>query len=97
MAFTEDFDQFLDPADFGEAFTWSGNTIYGIFDNETYVVEDRGGVEIQIQRPSVLFKDADVVGMAEGDTVTRVLDAQAYAVRLFAPEGTGMTVIGLNK
>jgi hypothetical protein len=97
VAFTEDLGQFISNKDFGEAFLWSGKTIYGIFDSATYVADDRGGVPIQVRNPMALFRDVDITSMAEGDTVKRVATGTVYYVNMFAPEGTGMTLIGFNE
>ena len=80
-----------------EAFLWNGKTIYGIFDSTTYLADDRGGVPIQVRNPMALFMDSDVTLMAEGDAVKRVATGTTYYVNLFAPEGTGMTLIGFNE
>ena len=97
MAFTEDLDVFVDPDDFGEPFVFSGKRIYGIFDNDTYTVDNMNGVPIDIQRPTLLVKDSDVTTLAQGAKVTRVSDSQAYSVQLIAPDGTGMTLLGLKR
>lgn len=97
MAFKEDFDQFLELPDFGEPFDWNGNSFNGIFDNETYRVE--GGdtvVPVDVQRPSVHLKTEDTAGMQAGDRITRVDYGILYTIETFAPDGTGMTTLGLS-
>ena len=96
MAFTEDFDQFLDLNDFAEPFNWNGNVFNGIFDNETYQVEGEGSVPVHIQQPTVLIKTSDSKLMSQGDKLTRVEPNIEYRVQTFAPDGTGMTLVGLS-
>lgn len=97
MAFEEDFDQFIDPADFGEEFRRGTDIFYGIFDNETYTVEGEGDVGVDTQQPMILVKDSDISNWIEGEVITRVLTSVDYIVRTFAPDGTGMTQLGLSK
>ncbi|MCH9835900.1 hypothetical protein K0U83_09570 [bacterium] len=92
----DDLDQFLDPDDFGEAFTWNATTIYGIFDNDSYTVEGANDAPIHIQKPTVLVKTSDIPTMAQGDSITKVRTNQTYTVQIFAPDGTGLTVLGLR-
>ena len=96
MAFVEDFDQFLDLNDFAEPFEWNGNVFNGIFDNETYQVEGEASVPVHIQQPTVLIKASDSYGMNQGDKIVRVEPNVEYRMQTFAPDGTGMMVVGLS-
>ena len=91
----DDLDQFLDPDEFGENFTWTGGTLTGIFNNESYSVES-GEVMVDVQNPNLLVKTSDIAAMVQGDTLTRAKTSQAFKSVAFHPDGTGLTIIELR-
>ncbi len=98
MPFKEDFDQFLDTGDFGEEFKWNSKVFNAIFDNTTYSVDaGESQVPVDIQQPIVHVKDADIDGMEQGERITRLSNSVIYVVQTLAPDGTGMTNLGLAK
>ena len=52
---------------------------------------------MDIQQPIAHVKDADIVGMSQGEKITRVSSGIEYVVQTFSPDGTGMTDLGLSK
>jgi hypothetical protein len=98
MAFKEDFDQFLETADFGEEMQWGSKVFNAIFDNATYQIDNgESQVPVDVQQPIAHAKDADVVGLEQGDRLIRLSNGVEYLVQTFAPDGTGMTNLGLSK
>jgi hypothetical protein len=98
MAFKEDFDQFLFQEDFGEEIRWGQKVFNGIFDNTTYKVDaGEAQVPVDVQQPIVHVKDTDVEGITQGTHLTRTSSGIEYVVQTLAPDGTGMTNLGLSK
>jgi len=77
-------------ADFGVPATIAGNPVSVIFDNE-YLAS----LGVESSNPVALADDADVVGLAHGDAV--VIGAVNYTVAEIQPDGTGFTIIELEK
>lgn len=93
MAFTEDFDEFLDTDDFAVSATYTRgiyathpnattSTIYGILAN-AYVETQ----QIQGSRPIFATKSSNVSNIANGDWLT--VSGDVYKVRGYEPDGTG--------
>jgi hypothetical protein len=87
-------------ADFGVSITYtvqggSAATITGIFDNEFLSIDAGGDIGFADQNPRVLCRTADVVNATEGDTF--VIGGVTYLSRVVQDDGTGMTVIQLEK
>ena len=98
MAFKEDFDAFLEVTDFGEEIQWNADIFNGIFDNATYQVDNgESSVPVDVQQPILLAKDEAIVGMVQGEIILRVSTGVSYTVQGFAPDGTGMTDLKLEK
>ena len=95
MPFVEDLDQFVDEADFGEPMEWNGIVFNAIFDNETYRVEGGVTVPVDIQQPRITTKTSNTAGMTLGDPILRVQPNIPYTIETIAPDGTGMSVLGL--
>lgn len=71
-------------------------TLTGIFDAEHSVGAIGEGLEIASVAPQVLLRTSDLPsGAGDGDSVT--IDSVAYRVRFKEPDGTGMTVLKLEK
>lgn len=93
---------FVNADEFGVAVTYrkKGTTtdlsISGIFDAEHSIGAIGEGLEIASVAPQVLVRTSDLPSWAgDGDTVT--IDSVAYKVRFKEPDGTGMTVLKLEK
>lgn len=77
----------------GEPFMWNGNQINGVFEMpfELTLGVDSG-------RPSLTVDQSIIdLGLANGDTVTRVEDSAAYTVRAQAPDGAGLVRMTLEE
>lgn len=91
---------FVDIDDFGTAATYTPSgglaaTVNGIFDNEFIEVDAGGGVGVALNQPRFHCRTADVSSAAEGDTIT--IGGVAYTVRIVQDDGTGMTVLILER
>lgn len=90
MAFTEDFDEFFDAADFATAITIAGTSVNAIFDNE--YVEVNG---VTSRRPVIQFETAAKSSAAQGDAV--VINSVNYVIEVIEPDGVGLTSAILRK
>ena len=86
--------------DFGVAATYNlqgggSSTVNGIFDNDFIEVDAGGGIGVAMQQPRFQCRTADISTAAEGDTI--VISAVTYTVRIVQDDGTGMTVLVLEK
>lgn len=91
---------FVDVDDFGTAATYtpsggSAATVNGIFDNEFIEVDAGGGVGVALNQPRFHCRTADVSSAAEGDAIT--IGGVAHTVRIVQDDGTGMTVLILER
>lgn len=93
MPFTEDLTQFLRTQDHGTAAVYSGTgaTINGILE-ATY---DEALGRVQASKPEFLCRTADVPAAAHGQTLT--IGAQVYKICGVEPDGTGLTLLKLEK
>lgn len=98
----DDLALFLSPDEFGTAATYRKRatvldlSIEGIFDAERSVGSIGEGADIASVSPQLLVRTADLpAGAGDGDLVT--ISAVAYTVRFLEPDGTGMTLIKLEK
>lgn len=87
-------------ADFGESITYtvqggSAATITGIFDNQYVEVDSGGEVGFAVQQPRLTVRTADVPNCTEGDTF--VVNSVTYLSRIVQDDGTGITLIALEK
>ncbi|MGA0081655.1 MAG: head-tail joining protein [Sedimenticolaceae bacterium] len=87
-------------ADFGEAVTYtvqggSAATITGIFDNQYVEVDAGGEVGFAVQQPRLTVRTADVPNCTEGDTF--VVGGVTYLSRIVQDDGTGITLVALEK
>lgn len=107
MAFTEDMSLYLRTEDFGTSAVYSGSgaTIKGIFDaqyEEAFALErgassSYGDLYGRVQASSPVFTcaTADVASAGHGQTIT--IGATVYKITGVEPDGTGMTVLRLEK
>lgn len=93
---TEDFAPFLDTVNgFAVTATYKGSTpVTGIFDNGYLEVP---GIEVgnESAGPSFLCKTADVSAAVHGDAL--VVNTVSYQVIGVHPDGTGLTLLKLEK
>lgn len=92
MAFTEDL-SYLDDTTTGFAVsaTYNGSTtVTGIFDNG---YAEAGGV--QGSNPTFTLKTSAIASPAHGDTL--VISGTTYKIRGVEPDGTGVTVLQLER
>lgn len=87
-------------ADFGQSITYtvqggSPSTITGIFDAQFIEVDAGGTVGFAMQQPRLMVRTSDVVNCNEGDTF--VISGTTYLSRIVQDDGTGMTMIVLEK
>ena len=91
---------FVGVDDFGTAATYTlqgggSSTVNGIFDNEFVEVDAGGGFGVAMQQPRFQCRTADISSAAEGDTI--VISSVTYTVRIVQDDGTGMTMLVLEK
>lgn len=93
MPFTEDMSLYLRTADFGTAAVYSGSgaTINGILDADY----DEAMGRVQASTPLFACATADVANATHGQTLT--VGATVYKIVGVEPDGTGMTVLRLEK
>jgi len=89
MAFVEDRTPFF--ADFGIDATVGAGTVRGIFDN---AYQDAFSL-VPGTAPVFMCASADVSSVDVGDSIT--INATAYSVTEVRPDGTGMTVLVLQR
>lgn len=91
--FAEDLKPFFDTGDFAVSGVYSGTgaTIKGILD-ASY---DEAMGRLQSSRPLFTCATADVSAAAHGQTLT--IGSTAYTIRGVEPDGTGITVLRLEK
>ena len=86
--------------DFGVPVTYtvqggSPVALTGIFDNDFVTVDAGGDFGFAMQQPRLLVKTSDVVNCTEGDSF--VISGVTYLSRVVQDDGTGMTIIQLEK
>jgi len=91
---------FVSVDDFGVAATYTpaggvASTVNGIFDNDFVEVDAGGGVAVALQQPRFHCRTADVSSAAEGDAL--VVSAVNYTIRIVQDDGTGMTMLVLER
>lgn len=85
----------LNVNEFAVAVTYNGATINGVFDNETVPVEAGGFVPVHQEQPRLTCRTADVAGIADDQTM--VISGVTYKIRAWIHDGTGVTVVQLEK
>lgn len=93
MAFTEDFSLYFRIDDFGTSAVYSGSgaTIKGILDAEYNEAMGR----VQASQPVFACATTDVASATHGQTLT--IGATVYKIVGVEPDGTGMTVLRLER
>lgn len=86
---------FLSADDFGVTATFKGATISGIFDNDYVQVDGIGEMGFAMQQPRFLCRTSDVSTAVEDDTI--VISAITYKIKVRQDDGTGMTMLVLEK
>ena len=81
--------------EFAVAVTYDGGTINGIFDNETIPVDNGGFVTVHQEQPQLTCKTSDLHSIGEGEVM--VISGVTYVVRAWIHDGTGVTVVQLEK
>lgn len=90
------FTVFLDTDEFAENFTWNSTTIKGLF-REPFSAVSVGEVEAESSDPAIRFRPEDIVGIAHGDSVTRIETSVVYSVTGIQPDGRGWTLVILSQ
>jgi len=91
---------FVGVDDFGVAATYTpsggaSSTVNGIFDNDFIEVDAGGGVGVSLQQPRFHCRTADVSSASEGDAL--VVSGVNYTIRIVQDDGTGMTMLVMEK
>lgn len=86
--------------DFGQSITYtrqggSAAKITGIFDAQFVEVDAGGNVGVAYQQPRLMVRTSDVINCTEGDTF--IISDVTYLSRIVQDDGTGMTMIVLEK
>jgi len=71
------------------------STILGIFDNETIPVDAGGFATVHDEQPRFTCRTSDVPYIASEDEM--VISSVSYYVRAWEHDGTGVTVVHLEK
>ena len=95
LPLTSDLDTILNLDEFAVSVAYDGGTISGVFDNETVPVDAGGFVQVHQEQPRLTCRTADLPSIAEGQNM--VILATTYVVRAWIHDGTGVTVVQLEK
>ncbi len=95
LPLTSDLTSIMDVDEFAVAVTYDGGTINGIFDNETIPVDNGGFVTVHQEQPQLTCKTSDLPSIGEGEVM--VISGVTYVVRAWIHDGTGVTVVQLEK
>lgn len=86
--------EFFKQDDFGVPVVIAGQTYTGIFDAPYQAIGLGPDLEASGAFPTVLLRSVDAQGADYGTTV--VVNSTSYRVREIMPDGTGLTVLGLE-
>ena len=95
IAFADDLSYMLDVDDFATAVTYDGGTINGIFDNETVPVDAGGFVPVHEEQPRLTCRTSDIPSIAQDQVM--VIGGVSYDVKAWIHDGTGVTVVQLER
>lgn len=95
IPFDDDLSSILQTTEFAVSASYNGATINGIFDNETVPYDGGGFVTIHQEQPRFLCKTSDVPSVAENQQL--VISATTYDIKAWVHDGTGTTVLQLEK
>lgn len=94
MFFTEDLSAFFDTNEFAELVTYDSTpNVAMIFDN-AFFEDALGRIGVESAQPAVLARDVDVPS-PHGKTIVR--GAESFKIVNAHPDGTGLTVLVLEK
>jgi hypothetical protein len=95
---------FVNPVEFGVTVTYGASSVAGVLSSEYFSAEAGALVPVEGGRYRLELQSADLPGnAAHGDTVTVATyledpsRAGSYKVREIQPDGTGMTVLVVEK
>jgi hypothetical protein len=91
----DDLTSILSVDEFAVSVTYDGGTINGIFDNETIPVDNGGFVTVHQEQPQLTCRTSDLPSVGEGEVM--VISGVTYVVRAWIHDGTGVTVVQLEK
>ena len=91
----DDLPLILSVDEFAVSVTYGGGTINGIFDNETIPVDNGGFVTVHQEQPQLTCRTSDLPSVGEGEVM--VISGVTYVVRAWIHDGTGVTVVQLEK
>ena len=94
MAFAEDLSVFFNPTEFADSATLGGVAVQGIFD-KAYQLGDVGGAGMAQTAPVLTLATAGVPADPVGTTV--VVNGVSYTVAAHEPDGTGVSLLLLEK
>mgnify|MGYP000064459849 FL=1 len=95
LPLTSDLAAIMDVDDFATAVTYDGGTINAIFDNETIPVDNGGFITVHQEQPRLTCRTSDLPSIGEGEVM--VILGVTYVVRAWIHDGTGVTVVQLEK
>lgn len=95
IPFAADLADILVTTEFASDVTYNSTTIKGIFDNETIPIDGGGLVTVHQEQPRLTARTVDLSSIAEGQAM--VIDGVNYTVQAFIHDGTGVTVVQLEK
>jgi hypothetical protein len=88
-------EEFAVSAVYRRANAMGDTTINGIFDNETVPVETGGFVPVHEEQPRFTCRTSDIPNIVEIDEI--VISGTVYTIRAWVHDGTGVTVLQLEK
>ena len=95
LPFSDDLATILNIDEFAATVTYAGDTINGIFDNETVPMDAGGTAMVHQEQPRFTCRTTDVSSIASGQTL--VIDGTTYNIIAWLHDGTGVTTIQLEK
>lgn len=95
LPLAEDLLTLFNTDEFAVLVSYQGKKIKGVFDNETIPVDAGGFVSVHQEQPRLTCRTIDVSSIAEGHTV--LISTVTYNVRAWIHDGTGVTVVQLEK
>ena len=95
LPLANDLANILNVDEFATAVTYNGCSINGVFDNETVPVETGGYVSVHEEQPRLTCRTTDLPSIAYNQAM--IINAVTYYVRAWIHDGTGVTVLQLEK
>lgn len=88
-------DEFAVAATYRRANAMGDSTVNGIFDNETIPVESGGFVPVHDEQPRFTCRTTDLPYLSDEDEI--IVSGNTFNIRAWVHDGTGMTVLQLEK